>query len=321
VIKKQQTVIKVKPRVKTRLIPEVFTGSKVKFAPKVVSKVSPKVLLTSGLQFKQALPSKEEQTQQRKFSTILGLKQQPALATKQQQKLDQASSTALISGQAYQPKQIIQQKTGQRAKLDKALASIGGGYGYEAGYDYGKPITKAGIPYWLKFKKQQILEEKRRKAKKIKLRKQAIAYQPSVAAIALGIKITPQQAKKMPKVFTGLELRPQVTNDYSYAKQLQQNQDTLMFPARRTAKKGSPRKAVRMLKAQQLALLEPAYGGKEAHKKRIKKQYAEELKRIKLYKSKKAHRKALKTGKLKKRKKKKVRRKSKIIDRISKMFR
>jgi len=173
-------------------------------------------------------------------------------------------------------------------------------------------------PTLVYYKKEVEAEERRIKAQGLKLRKQQRAYQASVGAAVLGLTIPKVKAKKLAKAeFTGLELRPVVTDDYSYAKQLQGMQSNLLFPSRATERKRSPRKQVRMLQAQQIALVEPARGGRKKHRKKIKKQYEKELRRIKLYRSKKIQKKALKKGKLKKRK---TRRKT-IIDRVNALFR
>lgn len=78
---------------------------------------------------------------------------------------------------------------------------------------------------------------------------------------------------------------------------------------------------IKMLNAQQNSLVAPAYGGRKKHRKKIQRQYKTEMERIKLYKSKKSHIKALKGRKLNKRKVKKKRKHEDIISRINKLFR
>ena len=93
-------------------------------------------------------------------------------------------------------------------------------------------------------------------------------------------------------------------NETAYLKQVQRS---LLEPAREKARKDE---AVRILKNQQVNLVKPAYGGKRTHRKKIKGEYAEKLKKIKLYRTKKRLRRALQTKLLKKpRVKKRLKRK------------
>lgn len=149
-------------------------------------------------------------------------------------------------------------------------------------------------------------ERRRRKIKEAKIRKQQRAYQASVASAVLGIAITKKEAKRLPKVFTGLELRPMVKNNYYGKGGLSKMQSSRKLS----------RKSVRRLKAQQKALVEAGRGGRKAHKKRLQRERAAERKRIRLYKSKKSQIKALKTKGLRKRKPKR----KQIINRINELF-
>ena len=128
----------------------------------------------------------------------------------------------------------------------------------------------------------------------------------------MGITIPKKAFKKLPKKFTGLEIRPMIKNNNYGKGSFGKMQQDLLIGA-----KGSRRKTARRLSAQQRALIKDARGGRKKHKKRIQRESAKELKRIKLYRSRKAHRKALKTKKLKKRKQKR----KQIINRINDVFR
>jgi len=175
------------------------------------------------------------------------------------------------------------------------------------------PTPPPGIPPIYiprKLTKKEIEEEKRRKRLAAKLRVQALAYQASVGAAITGVKISAKEAAKI-KRLTGLELRPVVVNPYT--KELQKQQQLLVGPAFGMAKKGSPTKAIKMLRAQQEALVAPAWGGRAKHRKTLKKQAQEILKRMKMYAKK------TKPVRLKIPKKKKTKREE-LIQRINKLF-
>jgi len=90
---------------------------------------------------------------------------------------------------------------------------------------------------------------------------------------------------------------------------LKQVQESLLEPARQKARKSV---AVRILKNQQKILVKSEYGGKKAHRKKIKEEYAKKLKRAKIYRTKKSLREALQTKRLRKPRVKKIRRRKKV---------
>ena len=265
--------------------------------PKVISKVTP---MTRALQLispvsvvvtKQQL--REEQRLRAASLAKLGVITKPI--TRERQKYVQGVSTALA--QALGTKQIQVPKLAQFPAMVSPITQI----------VPPSPITKmAMIPLPPYAKEETQAERKRRKVKEAKIRKQQRAYQASVAAAVLGITITKKEAKRLPKIFTGLELRPMIKNNY-YGK----GGLTKMQSSRRLS-----RKSVRRLKAQQDALVKAARGGRKTHKKRLQRERAAERKRIRLYQSKKSQIKALKTRRLKKRKTKRKR----IINRINELF-
>jgi len=72
--------------------------------------------------------------------------------------------------------------------------------------------------------------------------------------VLLGYEISPEQLKRLEKkIFTGLELRPMIKSNRRKkmeVENLRKQQANLLEPAIGTAKKGSPRKAVRQLNKQ-----------------------------------------------------------------------
>jgi len=96
-------------------------------------------------------------------------------------------------------------------------------------------------------------KKRRQPQKKIKLFKQLKAYQASVGAAILGLTISKEEAKKLSKRLTGLELRPIIKSNKRKKMEVQilrEQQANLIEPAIATARKGSPRKAVRNLNRQ-----------------------------------------------------------------------
>ena len=102
-------------------------------------------------------------------------------------------------------------------------------------------------PFIYPFETEKLKREKK-KRKKAKLKPQPRAYQASVGAVLLGYEVSPEQLKKLKKqIYTGLELRPVIRKE---AAKLRKQQFNLLESAIGTAKKGSPRKAVKQLRKQ-----------------------------------------------------------------------
>jgi len=83
----------------------------------------------------------------------------------------------------------------------------------------------------------------------------------------------------------------------------------------------SKKQRIRKLQVQQRELVTSARGGKKAHRSRIKEQYSKEAKRRKLYRGRKAQKRALQTGRLRKRIPRNGRRKRKLMNQIDSIFR
>jgi len=115
------------------------------------------------------------------------------------EKLGTATATTLSTGLT----------TPQPQKTERERRQVFGSLGYGGGF---KSRTKRRTFGELIFPlpKFKYGVDKRRKIKKPKLRTPRRAYQPSVGAVSLGISISPQQAKRLPKTFSGLMLRPMI---------------------------------------------------------------------------------------------------------------
>ena len=264
--------------------------------PKAITKVTPMAKAMQLISPAPALITKQQLREEERLRAAslvkMGLVAKPRV--REEQKYIQGINAALA--QSLGTKQVQVSKLAQFPAMVSPAVSI-----------VPSPITKIPMmalpPYG---KKETQLEKKRRKAKEAKIRKQQRAYQASVAAAVLGITITKKEARKLPKIFTGLELRPIIKNNY-----YEKGGSKKMLSSRK-----SSRKSVARLKAQQKALVKSARGGRQVHKRRIQKEQAEHKRRIKLYKSKRSQVKALKTKALRKRKPKRRR----IINRLNKLF-
>jgi len=78
---------------------------------------------------------------------------------------------------------------------------------------------------------------------------------------------------------------------------------------------------IKILKAQQKKIMERSRETRKDTRKRIQRERADEIRRIKLYKDKKSHKEGLQTKKLSKRKTKKIRRRKEIMNEVDAMFR
>jgi len=141
-------------------------------------------------------------------SLVSGLKTTQETETAQREKTKLVFGTFGALGTATATRLGTGTATAQKTKtLQKPV--FGTLSALSSGYSSGKtkPIKFGGLVFPT-FRRGGVTG--RRKIKKPKLRTQKRAYQPSVGAVSLGISISPQQAKKLPKTFSGLMLRPMI---------------------------------------------------------------------------------------------------------------
>ena len=129
------------------------------------------------------------------------LKQKEVMRTKYLQGLEQGAFQKTGVAGLLIPKTSQAQKTKQALKFISPISPVPPTV---PPFEIKPPIIQ--FPYRQKIE----LEKRQRKIKKPKLRTQKRAYQPSVGAVSLGISISPRQAKKLPKTFSGLMLRPMI---------------------------------------------------------------------------------------------------------------
>jgi len=157
---------------------------------------------------------KEKQRQQQRLKQQLVIKTE---LTKVQEKLQEKTQQKFLFAQpqvsAQQQRQVQQQLQRQLQIPKLAVKPIG----------FPKiEIPKIKIPIYFEYKKQKQQERKQRKAQQKRYINWQRKYQASVAAVSLGITISPKKAKKLKKRFIGTEIRPIIlSNNYSnYSKRL-----------------------------------------------------------------------------------------------------
>lgn len=203
----EQAVAKVSAETITKSIGKILVGEVKPIAiavPKVAPKVSPAVRavqLISPAAVTAVLPRlREREINLSALNTILGMGEITRLREEQ--------LTVSMLGVAQIQPQIQQQRQIQMA-MQTIIAPIPAPIPAPTIHvPKVPPVPIPIIPLYVKIPKKE--KERRRKAEK-EYAKQQRAYQASVVAVTLGLRVPKKY--KLPKVFTGLELRPMILEE------------------------------------------------------------------------------------------------------------